>query len=43
MVMEEQEPEKNLSLVSEYSLQAFLENEPDLYTISDLKVRYKQR
>ncbi|MEN6444010.1 MAG: hypothetical protein ABFC71_09705 [Methanoregula sp.] len=24
-----------------YSLSEFLENEPDLYSVSDLKVRYK--
>jgi hypothetical protein len=30
-----------LALVSEYSLSEFLENEPDLYSVSDLKVRYK--
>jgi hypothetical protein len=41
MVTEERQTEKYLSLVSEYSLLEFLENEPDLYSVSDLKVRYK--
>jgi hypothetical protein len=41
MVIEERQTEKYLSLVSEYSLLKFLENEPDLYTVSDLKERYK--
>jgi hypothetical protein len=27
--------------ISEYTLSEFLENEPDLYSISDLKVRYR--
>jgi len=27
--------------VSEYSLSEFLDNEPDLYSVADLKVRYK--
>jgi len=30
-----------LEVLSEYSLSEFLENEPDLYSVSDLKVRYK--
>jgi hypothetical protein len=30
-----------LEALSEYSLSEFLENEPDIYTVSDLKVRYK--
>ncbi|MDO9323442.1 MAG: hypothetical protein Q7T80_00610 [Methanoregula sp.] len=30
-----------LEALSEYSLSEFLENEPDLYSVSDLKVRYK--
>jgi len=30
-----------LTTLSEYSLSEFLENEPDLYSVSDLKVRYK--
>jgi hypothetical protein len=30
-----------LAALSEYSLYEFLENEPDLYSVSDLKVRYK--
>jgi hypothetical protein len=42
MVMEERQSEKNLSRVSEYSLLDFLGNEPDLYSLSDLKVRYNQ-
>ena len=41
VVMEERKPEQDLTPVSEYSLSEFLENEPDLYTISDLKVCYK--
>jgi hypothetical protein len=39
MVREEEPSENYLSLVSEYSLSEFLENEPDLYSVSDLKVR----
>jgi hypothetical protein len=31
----------SLAAVSEYSLSEFLENEPDLYSVADLKVRYK--
>jgi len=35
-------PGKNaLNALSEYSQSEFLENEPDLYSVSDLKVRYK--
>lgn len=30
-----------LAALSEYYLSEFLENEPDLYSVSDLKVRYK--
>jgi hypothetical protein len=30
-----------LTALSEYSLSEFLENEPDIYSVSDLKVRYK--
>jgi hypothetical protein len=30
-----------LEALSEYSLSEFLENEPDLYSVADLKVRYK--
>jgi len=41
MVREERESEKNLLPVVEYSLLEFLENEPDIYSVSDLKVRYK--
>lgn len=41
VVREEREPEQDLTPVSEYSLFEFLENEPDLYTISDLNLRYK--
>jgi hypothetical protein len=29
-----------LAALSEYSLSEFLENEPDIYSVSDLKVRY---
>jgi len=35
------QPKNALAALSEYSLSAFLENEPDLYSVSDLKVRYK--
>jgi len=31
---------KEFMKISEYSLKAFLENEPDLYTDEDLKKRY---
>lgn len=41
MVKKEEQPEDFLYLISEYSLREFLENEPDLYSLSDLKVRYK--
>jgi hypothetical protein len=27
--------------VSEYSLSEFLDNEPDLYSVADIKVRYR--
>jgi len=30
----------DLYAIEEHSLSKFLENEPDLYTVSDLKVRY---
>ena len=30
-----------LSIISEHSLSGFLEDEPDIYTVSDLKVRYR--
>lgn len=40
LVMEEREPERPPIKVSEDSLSEFLENEPDLYSLSDLKVRY---
>ena len=29
-----------LAKISEYSLRDFLDDEPDLYTVSDIKVRY---
>ena len=29
-----------LTALSEYSLSEFLENEPDIYSVADLKVRY---
>ena len=32
---------RSLTAISEYSLSAFLENEPDLYSVSYLKMRYK--
>ncbi|HOX34946.1 MAG TPA: hypothetical protein P5217_09590 [Methanoregulaceae archaeon] len=32
---------KALYEVSEYSLAGFLDNEPDLYSVADLKVRYQ--
>ena len=31
----------SLAALSEYSLSEFLENEPELYSVADLKVRYK--
>jgi len=31
----------SLYAVSEYSLSGFLEDEPDIYSVSDLKVRYR--
>jgi hypothetical protein len=31
----------SFAAISEYCLSAFLENEPDLYSVADLKVRYK--
>jgi len=31
----------SLSAVSEHSLSGFLDNEPDIYTVADLKVRYR--
>jgi hypothetical protein len=37
-------PQKNkdlLTAVSEYSLAGFLEEEPDLYSVADVKVRYR--
>jgi len=37
----EKQPANSLAALSEYSLSEFLENEPDLYSVSDLKVRYK--
>jgi hypothetical protein len=30
-----------LDTVAEYSLSGFLEAEPDIYTVSDIKVRYR--
>jgi hypothetical protein len=30
-----------LYAVSEHSLSGFLDNEPDIYTVADLKVRYR--
>jgi hypothetical protein len=30
-----------LYAIEEYSLSGFLENEPDLYSVSDIKVRYE--
>ena len=27
--------------ISEYSLSGFLDNEPDIYTVADIKVRYR--
>lgn len=41
LVKNEEKPEKYLSLLSEYSMREFLENEPDLYSSSDLKGRNK--
>ncbi len=34
-------PGATLAALSEYSLSDFLETEPDLYSVSDLKVRYR--
>ena len=31
----------SLYAVSEHSLSGFLDNEPDLYSVSDIKVRYR--
>ena len=39
-----EEPEdvtKSLMILSEQSLHDFLANEPDIYTVKDLKVRYR--
>jgi hypothetical protein len=33
--------EDTLCAVEEYSLSDFLETEPDLYTVADIKVRYR--
>ena len=30
-----------LNKVSEYSLSTFLDDEPDLYSVADLKIRYR--
>jgi len=30
-----------LDAIAEYSLSGFLENEPDIYSVSDIKVRYR--
>lgn len=43
MVREDKVSENNLSVVSEYSLSEFLENEPDSYSVLDLKVRTVKR
>ena len=37
----EGETKNILYAVSEYSLSGFLEDEPDIYSVSDLKVRYR--
>ena len=37
----EGEAKNILYAVSEHSLSGFLENEPDIYSVSDLKVRYQ--
>jgi hypothetical protein len=37
----EGEAKNALYAVSEHSLAKFLEDEPDLYSVSDLKVRYR--
>jgi hypothetical protein len=37
----EGEAKNALYAVSEHSLSKFLEDEPDLYSVSDLKVRYR--
>jgi hypothetical protein len=35
------ETKNDLYAISEHSLSGFLENEPDIYSVSDLKVRYR--
>lgn len=35
------EGKNSIYSVSEYSLSGFLEDEPDIYSVSDLKVRYR--
>ncbi|MGB8820988.1 MAG: hypothetical protein WCC68_07365 [Methanoregula sp.] len=37
----EGESKDALYAVEEHSLSGFLENEPDLYTVADIKVRYR--
>jgi hypothetical protein len=37
----EGEAQNILYAVSEHSLSGFLEDEPDIYSVSDLKVRYR--
>jgi hypothetical protein len=37
----EDETKNALYSISEHSLSGFLENEPDIYSVSDLKVRYR--
>ena len=39
--IQEGEPENLLYAVSEHSLSGFLEDEPDMYPVADLKVRYR--
>ena len=43
VVTDEDIPVEGLLVLSEYSLTDFFENEPDLYSVSDLIVRHKSR
>jgi hypothetical protein len=39
--LKEEEGKDSLYEISEHSLSGFLESEPDIYTVSDIKVRYR--
>ncbi|MBN2013888.1 MAG: hypothetical protein JW778_01790 [Candidatus Altiarchaeota archaeon] len=41
--LKEREDSKPFLLVQESSLREFIEDEPDLYTLKDLKVRYRRK